>query len=265
MGVGPCSERGLRRHRGGTVRLAVLSDIHSNLEALEVALAEVEEARVDAIVSCGDLVGYNADPNAVLDRIRALGISSVMGNHDAVASGLEEPDHFNPVARAAALWTREVLSPGNREFLGTLPVHRDAAEGIVLAHGSWLDRDAYLLQAVEAGEDFDALERERPDARLLLLGHTHFPVAFSRENGSSRIETEFSDRVPYREGWITIVNVGSVGQPRDGDPRLCLAIVDTGEGWVQRRRVAYPVKEAARKVREAGLPRALADRLIAGR
>ena len=247
------------------MRLAVLSDIHSNLEALEAALAEVEKARVDAIVSCGDLVGYNADPNDVLDRIRALGVLSVMGNHDAAACGIEEPDTFNPAARAAALWTRTVLSPENREFLRGLPVHRDAGEGVVLAHGSWLDRDAYLVQASEAWDDFVALERDCPDARLLLLGHTHYPVAFSRELGSSRIDTDFYEKVPLQVGRLTFVNVGSVGQPRDGDARLCLAIVDTSEGWVERRRVPYPVESAARKVLEAGLPRYLAERLLAGR
>ena len=247
------------------MRLAVLSDIHSNLEALEAALAEIERVRVEAIVSCGDLVGYNADPEAVLDRIRALGISSVMGNHDAVACGLEEPALFNPVARTAALWTRGVLSPENRDFLRGLPEHLSVAEGVLLAHGSWLDRDAYLIEAGQAVADFEALEREHPGARLLLLGHTHFPVAFIRDRGSHRIETDSSERVPLHPDRITFVNVGSVGQPRDGDPRLSLAIVDTGEGWVERRRVEYPVERAARKVLDAGLPRYLAQRLLEGR
>ena len=247
------------------MRLAVLSDIHSNLEALEAALTEVGRAGVDAIVSCGDLVGYNADPNAVLDRVRALGVVSVMGNHDAAACGLEEPDLFNHAARDAVLWTRGVLSRQNGDFLRGLPVHLDLGEGVLLAHGSWLDRDAYLFEAAQAAEDFEALERDHAEARLLLLGHTHFPVGFSRERGSSRIETDFSDRIPLHPGRLALVNVGSVGQPRDGDPRLSLAIVDTGEGSVERRRVEYPVEGAARKVQEAGLPGYLAQRLLVGR
>lgn len=247
------------------MRLAVLSDIHSNLEALEAALAEVARANVDAIVSCGDLVGYNADPNAVLERVRALGMLSVMGNHDAVACGLEEPAHFNALAREAVLWTRGVLSSGNRDFLRGLPVHRDVGEGVYLAHGSWLDRDAYLFEADETADDFEALEREHPAVRLLLLGHTHYPIGFTRERGNPRIETDFSEKVPLRPDRITVVNVGSVGQPRDGDPRLALAIVDTGEGSVERRRVEYPVETAARKVLEAGLPAYLARRLLEGR
>jgi predicted phosphodiesterase len=247
------------------VRLAVLSDIHSNLEALEAALAEVRRAGVDAIVSCGDLVGYNADPNAVLDRVRGLGVLSVMGNHDAAACGLEEPDLFNHAAREAVLWTREVLSPVNRDFLRRLPVHRDLGEGLLLAHGSWLDRDAYVFEAADTARDFEALEHELPDARVLLLGHTHYPIAFARERGSARTETDLSERIGLRPGRMSFVNVGSVGQPRDGDPRLSLAIVDTGEGSVERRRVEYPVEETARKVQEAGLPEYLARRLLVGR
>lgn len=247
------------------MRLAVLSDIHSNLEALEAALAEVTRAGADGIVSCGDLVGYNADPDPVLDLLRERGVRSVMGNHDAVACGLEEPDRFNTVARAAALWTREALSPENRQFLRGLPAHLDVGEGVLLAHGSWLDRDAYLMEPGQAAVDFEVLERDRPEARLVLLGHTHYPMAFARDSITSRIKIDISARVNLFPGRITLVNVGSVGQPRDGDPRLSMAIVDTAEGWVERRRVEYPVLETARKVREAGLPEFLARRLLEGR
>ena len=249
------------------MRLAVLSDIHSNLEALEAALAEVDRAGVDRIVSCGDLVGYNADPNEVLDRLRAIPrFVSVMGNHDAVACGLEEPEGFAAVARKAAEWTRKVLDQENRAYLRRLQTHQDLGDGVFLAHGSWRDRDAYLLDASRARPDLEAFEREATGGRLLLIGHTHYPVAFLRQRGEARIETDFSDSVVLSPERLAIVNVGSVGQPRDGDPRLSLVLVDTDAGLVERRRVEYPVKRAADKVRAMeGLPDYLADRLLEGR
>jgi predicted phosphodiesterase len=246
------------------MRLAVLSDVHANLEALRAALALVERLGADRVVSCGDLVGYNADPNAVVDTIRERGIASVMGNHDAVAAGLEEPDGFNAVAREAIFWTRRVLSDENREFLAGLPARFEAGPGLLLVHGSFLERDTYLFEPRGAARDLDGLERKRPDVSIVFFGHTHDPVVFSRGVGGS-VEEDREERVRLQPDRKHLVNPGSVGQPRDGDPRLSLAILDEERGVVERHRAAYPVEEAAEKVRRAGLPPHLAVRLALGR
>jgi predicted phosphodiesterase len=246
------------------VRLAILSDIHSNLEALEEALAEVERLRIDRMVSCGDLVGYNADPNAVVNLVRDLGILSVMGNHDAAACGLEEPLLFNPAARAAILWTRDVLTPENRQFLRDLPVQAEVGEGILLVHGSIVDRDRYLDGADAAREDFEALDRDPRGVRIAFFGHTHCPVALCSRRGEEEIQTIMDSRIHLKKEFFYLVNGGSVGQPRDGDPQLSFAVADVEEGWVERYRLPYAVEVTAGKVEEAGLPGFLARRLLMG-
>jgi diadenosine tetraphosphatase ApaH/serine/threonine PP2A family protein phosphatase len=246
------------------VRLAILSDIHSNLEAFDAALSKVEHLGVDCIVSCGDWVGYNADPNPVVDRARSLAITSVMGNHDAVACGLEEPLLFNPVARAAILWTRQTLSPENRQFLRGLPAQARVGDSVLLVHGSVVDRDQYLFEAQAAREDFEALERSYPSVQIAFFGHTHYPIAFSRLRGDGQIESNRAGRISMENIRLYLVNGGSVGQPRDRDPRLSFVVADLREGWIERFRIPYPVEITARKVMEAGLPAFLASRLLAG-
>ncbi len=245
------------------MRLAVFADIHSNLEALEAALVAAAGLGVDRVTCCGDLVGYNADPNPVIALAQQAGMVTVMGNHDAVACGLEEPECFNPVARAAALWTREALTPENREFLRGLPAHAEVEGSLLLVHGSVLDRDAYLLEGATAEVDLRALEESYPSVIAAFFGHTHVPVAFSLgpEGG---VETDLEPRVRLKPGRRYLVNPGSVGQPRDRDPRLSFVVADLEAGELERHRVAYPVAKAARKVREAGLPEFLADRLERG-
>ena len=246
------------------MRLAVLSDIHANLEALEAALMAVGRLGADRIVTCGDLVGYNADPNAVVERVRDLDILTIMGNHDAVACGLEEPVHFNPHARAAALWTREVLTPDNRAFLRGLPLQARVGREILIVHGSVLERDAYLFEEPDTRADFLALKDRYPRVKIAFFGHTHYPVAFSQGPKESPVEIDHEAALPLQRGHRYLVNPGSVGQPRDGDPRLCFALADLKERVVERHRVGYRAAEAARKVRKAGLPDYLARRLEEG-
>lgn len=245
------------------MRLAVLSDIHANIEALDAALAATERLAADRVVTCGDLVGYNADPNAVLDRLRALEVLSIMGNHDAAASGLEEPVYFNPYARSAVLWTREVLTPENQAYLQGLPTQARVGRNVLLVHGSVLERDAYLFEAVAAAPDLEALWKSYPRVKIGFFGHTHYPVAFAaRPEGA--VETLDGDTIRLRRGWRYLINPGSVGQPRDGDSRPAFVLADLKAGVVERHRVDYPVAQAARKVREAGLPEYLAARLEEG-
>ncbi len=246
------------------MRLAVLSDIHANLEALEAALKAVERLGADRVVTCGDLVGYNADPNAVVERVRDLGILTIMGNHDAVACGIEEPDHFNPHARAAVLWTREALTPENRAFLRGLRPQARIGREVLIVHGSVLERDAYLFEGRGTGGDFEALRVNYPRVKVAFFGHTHYPVTFSQGPKGALVETDHNAAVRLQRGHRYLVNPGSVGQPRDGDPRLCFAVADMKEGVVERHRVGYRSADAARKVRKAGLPDHLAWRLEEG-
>ncbi len=245
------------------MRLAVLSDIHSNIEALDAALTAAERLGADRVVTCGDLVGYNADPNAVLDRLRELEIVSIMGNHDAAACGLEEPLYFNPYARAAVLWTREALTPENGAYLRKLPTQARVGRNVLLVHGSVLERDAYLFEGEAAVADLEALWGSYPRVKVCFFGHTHYPGAFRARRGGA-IETDDGAAVRLRRGWRFLINPGSVGQPRDGDPRLAFVLADLETGVVERHRVAYPVAAAARKVRAAGLPEYLAARLEVG-
>ncbi len=245
------------------MRYLVLSDIHANLEALEAALAAAAGGH-DRVLVLGDLVGYGAEPNRVVERIRALSPAFIIrGNHDKAACGIDDALSFNPVARRAAEWTYETLTADNREFL------RDLAAGPVLVdkdieicHGAPFDEDAYIFDAADA---WRALELTR--AGLCFFGHTHIAVAFLRsgqafeaivpENGETTVQA--------RNGRRLLVNPGSVGQPRDGDARAAFAIYDDQTGVVVLRRVDYPIAQAQEKIIAAGLPRALANRLSVGR
>ncbi|MFQ5458650.1 MAG: metallophosphoesterase family protein [Myxococcota bacterium] len=246
------------------MRLAVLSDIHSNLEALEAAKKAVERLGADRIITCGDLVGYNADPNPVVDWVREEKILAIMGNHDAAACGLEEPVHFNAYARAAALWTREALTEENCAFLQSLPTQARVGRTVLVVHGSVLERDAYLFDAASAGGEFEALRSSYDRVKIAFFGHTHYAVSFSAGPRGGPVETHHEDAVPLARGRRYLVNPGSVGQPRDGDPRLSFVLADLGAGVVERHRVAYRAAEAAAKVRKAGLPEYLARRLEEG-
>jgi predicted phosphodiesterase len=245
------------------MRYLVLSDIHANLEALEAVL-ESADGRWDRALVLGDLVGYGADPNAVIERIAALPPAAVIrGNHDKAASGLEDASNFNPAARAAAIWTADALAPEHRAYLKALPagpiVVDDAVE---ICHGSPFDEDFYIVDGSDA---WSALESTRSD--VCFFGHTHVPVVFLRSgNLFEAIVPEHDETaVQAQDGKRVLVNPGSVGQPRDGDPRAAYAIYDSTEGTVTLRREVYPVGRAQEKIIAAGLPKALATRLAAGR
>jgi diadenosine tetraphosphatase ApaH/serine/threonine PP2A family protein phosphatase len=247
------------------MRYLVLTDIHANLEALETCLADARDRRCDQTLVLGDLVGYGADPNAVIDRVIALKpLAIVRGNHDKVACGLEQAEGFNAVAKSAARWTLEVLTPQNRDWVAALPQGPTEVDEVVeICHGSPFDEDAYIF------DELDAVRALKVSARpLCLFGHTHYPVTF--ELSDETIESIGSSpasemRVQIRDGCRYLINPGSVGQPRDGDPRAAYAIVDTSERRVELFRTKYPVEAAQAKIIEAGLPEVLAQRLGVGR
>jgi predicted phosphodiesterase len=247
------------------MRYLVLTDIHANLEALDACLADARARRFDETLCLGDLVGYGGDPNAVVERVRALApIALVRGNHDKVACGLEQPEGFNSVARSAAMWTFEVLTPAHREWLAGLAQGPLIVDDFVqICHGSPFDEDAYIF------DELDAVRALKVSARpLCLFGHTHYPVTF--ELSSDGVETfgpatSAEAVLPLKPGAKYLLNPGSVGQPRDGDPRAAYAIVDEGAQRVELYRVVYQVEEAQSKVVRAGLPEVLAHRLAVGR
>jgi diadenosine tetraphosphatase ApaH/serine/threonine PP2A family protein phosphatase len=247
------------------MRYLVLTDIHANLEALDAAIADARTRGYDRTLVLGDLVGYGADPNAVIERIRSLKPAAIVrGNHDKVACGLEQADGFNAVAKSAARWTLDVLIPEYREWLAALPEGPiDVDETVQICHGSPFDEDAYIF------DELDALRALKIASRpLCLFGHTHYPVTFelSAEAFDSIGPSAAAESVlAMAPGTKYLMNPGSVGQPRDGDPRAAYAIVDTTRSCVELMRLKYPVEEAQAKVIRAGLPEVLAQRLAMGR
>jgi len=248
------------------LRYLILSDIHANREALDAVLADAATREWDQSLVLGDLVGYGADPNAVLDRVRELDPDRIVrGNHDKVVAGITTGEHFNPLAQASALWTREVLDADHREWLRGLPEGPCSPEGeplLVLSHGAPFDEEAYIL-----GHEDALLAFELGGFRLCLFGHTHYPMVIGLHAGELEAvgpPTVDGGVVLLREGRRHLVNPGSIGQPRDGNPRACYAILDTGTGQVEYRRVAYPVEGAMARIIEAGLPAPLAARLPRG-
>jgi diadenosine tetraphosphatase ApaH/serine/threonine PP2A family protein phosphatase len=248
------------------MRYLVLTDIHANLEAMEACLADAAPRGFDRTLVLGDLVGYCADPNAVVERVQALKPAAmVRGNHDKVACGLEQPDGFNAVARRAAHWTHDVLTPANRKWLADLPQGPVVLDELVeICHGSPFDEDAYIFDELDAVRGLKTSERP-----LCLFGHTHWPVMFEMAGGRVEMagspECSVAGRLVLLPQSKYLVNPGSVGQPRDGDPRAAYGLVDTTASTVELYRVDYAIETTQAKVIKAGLPEVLAQRLAAGR
>lgn len=239
------------------MRVVVLSDIHSNAPALEAVLDAV--APWDQLWILGDIVGYGPDPDAVVARLRDEQAVAVQGNHDAAAVGSLSTHTFNDLARAAVEWTGETISSDTRTWLSALPQRRIEGD-FTLVHGS--PRDPlweYVFSVSVARANFALLETER-----CLVGHTHHQLAF-RHDGTDVAGLAASDgaRLVLDERRC-ILNPGSVGQPRDGDPRACAMSIDTESGEVDWMRVEYPIATTQRAIRDRGLPSALADRLALG-
>jgi diadenosine tetraphosphatase ApaH/serine/threonine PP2A family protein phosphatase len=246
------------------MRYLVLTDIHANLEALETCLADAAARGFDRTLVLGDLVGYGPNPNEVIDRIQELHPAAMIrGNHDKVACGLEQPEGFNAVARRAALWTFDNLTPQKREWLAALPKGSVVVdEAIEICHGSPFDEDAYVF------DELDAIRALKMSQRpLCLFGHTHYPVTFALTN--DRVNTiggpGLDGTLVLQEGSKYLMNPGAVGQPRDGDPRAAYAIVDTGAKRVDTFRLRYDIAATQSKIIGAGLPEVLAQRLAVGR
>ncbi|MDO8485806.1 MAG: metallophosphoesterase family protein [Candidatus Limnocylindrales bacterium] len=241
------------------MRIAVISDVHSNLHALDAVLAHV--GSVDAIWHLGDIVGYGPEPDAVVDRLATAGAIGVRGNHDSAACGGNEIDWFNAEARAAMEWTRRVISPSTVAWLTALPARREEAD-FTLVHGSPLDPIwEYLTTTAAARDNIAAISTVHG-----LNGHTHVPMAFSLDGDRmGRIAPSEGRTIELElDGHRLLLNPGSVGQPRDGDPRASYLILDLAARHAQWGRVAYDIDAVRAQMRAAGLPFRLSERLRHG-
>ena len=247
------------------MKYLILSDIHGNLEALEAVLLKLKAQSVefDKCVVLGDLVGYGASPNEVTEKIREMEpVAAIRGNHDRVAAGLSDGRTFNRVARNAALWTRKQFSDNNREYIAKLPRGPvEMGELFHLVHGSPWDEDYYIFNWKDA-----LLAFQRSDRQFVLFGHTHVPVIWTLDGdelSGEEIPDDHHER-SFEKDARYLINPGSVGQPRDGNPKSSLAVLDTDKMNMQFFRIEYDIKSAQKKIREAGLDNFLAKRLAAG-
>ena len=242
------------------MRVAVLSDIHSNLVALDAVLGAV--GSVDAIWHLGDVVGYGPDPDGVVERLQAAGAEGVRGNHDAAAVGGSEIDWFNPDARAAMEWTRTQISDDTKSWLGGLPERHLSGENL-LVHGSPRDPIWEYITNVSVARA-NLLDVAARGAIYGFHGHTHVPVVFRDDDGRIEAISPREGSALRLDGRPALINPGSVGQPRDGRPASSWLILDTAAGSCTWHRVEYDVAAVQRAMRAVGLPERLAARLTYG-
>jgi predicted phosphodiesterase len=241
----------------------IFTDIHGNLEALLAVLRFIQKRKIDRYVFLGDLVGYGASPNEIVQKVRALKpLSIIRGNHDKAVCGLDSIQTFNPIAASAIHWSRVNILKKNLDFLCSLkkgPIIID--DHIMLCHGAPFDEDHYIFGEFDAAEAFVHITTP-----LCFFGHTHFPFIYVEKDG--QVEGTFlqenSSELKLEKGVKYLINPGSVGQPRDRNSRAAFAIYDSSARKIKFFRIEYDIKEAQRKIRAAGLPAALAERLNLG-
>ena len=249
------------------MRFLILSDIHGNIDALDAVLVRAPRDSYDRLLVLGDLVGYGANPNEVVDRVFDLKPDVLIrGNHDKVCSGVEGADSFNRIAAEAARWTRGVLTPMNLERVAALEQGpKNADREVEVCHGTPFDEDAYVLD-----EDDAKLALEAAHRPICFFGHTHIPVAYVRKGSAltavhpqpGGAETTVVNVVKKSR---YLINPGAIGQPRDTDPRASYATYDSKKQRVEIKRVPYRIDHAQQRITEVGLPESLAFRLGLGR
>jgi len=240
------------------MRFAIFSDVHANLEAFEAAMEDAREHGATNYVCLGDVVGYNANPHECAQRIREMDCPIVKGNHDEQASLIESSRDFNELAEHAIGWTRNNLTDEDKEWLRNLRLERQVRD-FTIVHAT-LDTPSqwgYVFNNLDAAASFTYQH-----TAVCFFGHTHMPMIFIRDDGVRRVTAE---QVMIETGKKYFINVGSVGQPRDGDWRAAYCIYDTEKNVVEQRRIKYDLQTAQKKIIKAGLPRLLAERLAIGR
>ncbi len=241
------------------MKYAILGDIHANLEALQAVLQDAEKQGVTHYACTGDVVGYNADPKACLKLVRGLGCEVVQGNHDYYAGCNESMELFTTMAQRSIYWTRKQLSLLDRKYLRELPMLKDI-ESFTIVHSSLSNpnRWNYIFKRTAAESSF-----LNQFSNVCFFGHTHVPLAFVSDGDS--IEKGFYETLKLKPGFKYLVNVGSVGQPRDRNPKSAYAIYDLEQETIELRRVEYEISATQKKIRNAGLPFRNALRLDYGR
>jgi predicted phosphodiesterase len=248
------------------MRYLIIADMHGNWDALTAVLAAARAQGFEQVLVLGDLVGYGATPNEIVEEIGRLDEPwrAIRGNHDKVVAGIDDGLNFNPTALSAARWTSGELTEANLEFVRDLPQGPMRIEtDLMICHGSLLDEDEYLLAAVDAAESLYSVEDQ-----VTFFGHTHIPskFAYREDDGHMEVAVLEGDQVVVNlvPGTRYMLNPGSVGQPRDRDPRAGYMIYDTEAKQVTLNRLEYPIEQAQDRIRAAGLPGVLADRLSVG-
>lgn len=240
------------------MRYGIISDIHGNLEALEAAIEALSREKIDKYLCLGDIVGYGADPAQCIKKTRALKPVIVCGNHDAASCGLHDTRYFNEVAREAVIWTEQTLAKRDIAFLKRLKfVYKNRR--LTLVHGTLHEPEAfhYMFDRDTAYATFNLM-----DTKICFVGHSHVPGIFSYKDKA--LNYFYKENVKISKSEKLIVNAGSVGQPRDGDWRLCYSIYDTDKAVIELKRLPYDVEKAQKKILKAGLPNFLAHRLSKG-
>ncbi|MEW6555223.1 MAG: metallophosphoesterase family protein [Actinomycetota bacterium] len=253
------------------MRFAIFSDIHSNLEGLQVVLEEAERLGADSLLCCGDIIGYNADPNACVELVRGKGVRCIQGNHERGLRELDEglEPNMNPIAMEALLYTSEALSRENRDWLLSLPEEMAVEDSFYLFHGSPADPDDYIFDAFEAAYAFKSLALEYPPPANLMcfIGHTHICAAYIFDADNHRVgerATGNGDRFLIKPGAHYMFNAGSCGQYRGGLPIATLILLDSEAMKAEFRFLRYDVAATQSKILAAGLPAPLAQRLSMG-
>lgn len=246
------------------MRYLILSDLHANWEALQSVLEHAAKSEYDRVVCCGDIVGYGAEPNRVTEWVRGHVGHVVRGNHDKACAGLEDLEWFNPIAREAVLWTQQTMESGNIDYLRDLAKGPERVNGFEILHGSPLDEDEYVVTELEVAQVAPYL-----DSGASFFGHTHLQGGFlCHRNGIKRLARVAADSktetIELEQDVSYLINPGSVGQPRDGDPRAAYAIYEPESRLVTLCRTEYDIAAAQKKILDAGLPEVLALRLNAG-
>jgi predicted phosphodiesterase len=245
------------------MRYLIFTDIHGNFEAFQAVLKAIRKKRIDHYVFLGDLVGYGASPNEVIQRILALKpLSIIRGNHDKAVSGLDSVQTFNPIAASAIFWTKKMITRKNLDFLVRLKQSPEVIQdAITICHGAPFDEDYYIFGEFDAAEAFSYIQTP-----VCFFGHTHFPFVYSEKEGN--VEGTFlegdANEVRLEKGVRYLINPGSVGQPRDRNPRAAFAIYDSESRTIKFSRVEYDIEAAKQKIIDARLPPALAERLSLG-
>jgi diadenosine tetraphosphatase ApaH/serine/threonine PP2A family protein phosphatase len=233
------------------MRYALLADVHGNLHALRAALGRLEGLSVDRFLHVGDLIGYGPLPNECVELLAGVGAVGVAGNHELIALGRIPDEGCTPRARQSLRWTREVLSEGTRRYLAALP-ERALVDGVMLAHGSLEDPTEYVTEPLQAERQLDRLQREEPEARILVLGHTHQPWAYATSRGVLARRAPASVRLG--PGGRHLLNPGSVGQSRDRAADARFAVLDLGRGMAEFHAIPYDLGACREALRRRGLP-----------